>query len=135
VFETSPAPIADMVLTLYPNKFKQVSQNVKIYTDVERSYNQIICPITAQLVPTKLFALLAADFTNITIDGQFTTLADAGEYFFDLRVENPSIPNQYTDYRFKVVLRACYVNQLTFGSTIPDISYDTTLGTLTTSSF
>ncbi len=82
-----------MALTLYPNTSKQVSQNVKIYTDVERNNNQIICPITAQLIPTKLFALLAADFTNITIDGQFTMLADAGEYLFDLRVENLSIPN------------------------------------------
>ena len=124
-----------MVLTLSPITSYQVSQNVKIYTDVERTYNQIICPITAQLIPTKLFASLSADFTNIKIDGKFTTLADAGEYLFDLRVENPSIPNQYTDYRFKVVLRACYVNQFTFGSTIPDISYDTTLGTLTTSPF
>ena len=82
-----------MTLILIPSSFNSVVQNVKIYTDIELTNPSIICPITANLTPTKPFALLAADYTNLTIDGQYATLAEAGEYFFILSVRNLVSPS------------------------------------------
>jgi hypothetical protein len=41
---------------------------VKVYTDVEVSYNAIICPITASLSSTAVFADITGDYATITVD-------------------------------------------------------------------
>ena len=78
---------------------------------------------------------MASDYTSIKIDGQFTTLADAAEYFFTVRVNSSLFQGIQADYNIKVVLSACYVNNFSFTNTISNITYDTTLGTITTSPF
>ena len=67
-----------MSLTLYPSKSVSVLQNFRIYTDIERLYSSIICPITAQVLLPKPFVLMASDYKSIMIDGKHTTLEDAG---------------------------------------------------------
>jgi len=44
-----------------------LTQAVKIYTDLERSYPSIICPITATLSPNKAFITLSTNYDLITI--------------------------------------------------------------------
>jgi hypothetical protein len=95
----------------------------------------IICPIKAEVLLPQPFILMAPDFTSIKIDGQFTTLAAAAEYFFTVRVISSLFSGVQADYNLKVVLSACYVNNFSFTDTISDITYDTTLGTITTSPF
>jgi hypothetical protein len=51
---------------------------------------------------------MASDYTFVTIDGQYTTLADVGEYFFTIKVNSATFTWMYEDYSFKVVLSACY---------------------------
>jgi hypothetical protein len=67
-----------MSLTLYPSRSVSVLQNFRIYTDIEKLYSSIICPITAQVLPSKPFVLMASDYKSITIDGYYAKLEDAG---------------------------------------------------------
>jgi hypothetical protein len=66
VFVTNPHPFADITVIM-PGSNIQTAV-VKVYTDVEVSYNAIICPITASLSSTAVFADITGDYATITID-------------------------------------------------------------------
>jgi hypothetical protein len=44
-----------------------ITQAVKIFTNIERDHSAIICPITATLTPSKNFIELSSDFDLISI--------------------------------------------------------------------
>jgi hypothetical protein len=80
------------VLMYYMTTETQV-QNVKIWTDVERSHPSIICPITAVLTPSLPYISLSADFKTINVDASFASDLDVGLHPMTLTVSNPKFPS------------------------------------------
>jgi hypothetical protein len=67
----------------------ELTQPVKIYTDVERAHPAIICPIVATLLPSKLFIILSTNYDLISvIESQITIPSDYGSHSFSLTVDS-----------------------------------------------
>lgn len=93
IFELSPAPLIDMQVLMYYMTTETQVQNVKIWTDVERSHPLIICPITAVLTPSLPYISLSADFKTINVDASFASDLDVGLHPMTLTVSNPKFPS------------------------------------------
>lgn len=77
-----------MQIIMYYQTTETQTQNVKIWTDVERSYASIICPITAVLTPSKPYISLSSDFTTINVDASQASDLDVGLHTMTLTVNN-----------------------------------------------
>ena len=90
IFETSPNPIVKMTITM-PTSGTD-TQTVKVYTDVERSYSAVVCPITGVLAPSS-FAWINFSNPTITVDHTMISLpTDIGVHSFTLTVDSQTWP-------------------------------------------
>jgi len=67
---------------------KQI-QTIKVYTDIERQYPSIICPIDAVIVPSQSFISITSDSSTLTVDEAILTSMipqSVQTYTFTLRV-------------------------------------------------
>ena len=79
--EIVPASLTDMQIILYYKTNEQKQQTFKLQTDVER-LNNIVCPISAVLIPATVYLTISADLTLISLDGSKLTDPDIGIHPF-----------------------------------------------------
>ena len=70
-----------MQIILYYKTNEQKQQTFKLQTDVERLHN-IVCPISAVLIPATVYLSISADLTLIRLDGSKLTDPDIGIHPF-----------------------------------------------------
>ena len=87
VFQTNPAPLADMTVTM-PSAATS-TQAVSIKTDVQNSYPAIVCGISGALTPAAAYISLSGDSSTISVNAANISLpTDIGTHTFTLTVNS-----------------------------------------------
>jgi len=137
VFETTPAPITNMTVDM-ANPPTELNQAVIIYTDIQRAYAAIVCPITATLAPnTSSFVSLSTNQDQIKIlTSQITKPTDYGNHNFTLTVNSLDFsgPVAQKIYSFTAIIK-CTVTALEITDAIQNHTYIIRSGNFITAPF
>ena len=114
-----------------------VERAFKVYTDVERSYPSIICPITATINQGYAPVSIVDSYTKVRVDPSLVSVPGGyGSHPITVEINSRDYPSivVYKLFNFDVII-TCTVSSLTIQTTVTDFAYVLNSGSITKGTF